>query len=81
MDLANITFVGLMTVGVVNVLTFFWPDMKAQVKFGISVAAAFGLTFVPADLGNLILERAKVALEVALASSGAYKLTQKIGGQ
>lgn len=80
-DLQNITFVGLMTVGFVNVLTFFLPNLNSKIKFGISVPVAFLLTFVPNELGNIILDHAKVALEIALTSSGLYKLTQKVGGE
>jgi hypothetical protein len=80
MDLTSATFIGLVTLGVVNVISFYKPGLDSKYKFAISVAVAFGLTFVPADMGNLILEKLKVALEVAFAASGTYKLAQKIGG-
>lgn len=80
MDFSNLTFVGLMTLGAVNVLTFFKPAMDSKVKFGLSVAFAFALGFVPVELGNTIFEKAKVALEVAFAASGAYKVASKAGG-
>lgn len=81
MDLSGMTFIGLVTVGVVNVVTFFKPNLDSKVKFAIALVAAFVLTFVPADLGVLILDKLKIAIEVALASSGAYKLAMKVGGQ
>lgn len=81
MNLADLTFVGLMTLGFVNVLTFYKPNLDSKVKFGASVVVAFVLTFVPVELGNVILEKAKVSLETALAASGAYKLATKAGGQ
>jgi len=81
MDLSSMTFIGLVTVGVVNVVTFFKPNLDSKVKFAIALVAAFVLTFVPADLGVLILDKLKIAIEVALASSGAYKLAMKVGGQ
>lgn len=80
MDLTNVTFIGLTSLGIVNVLSFFFPTMDSKVKFGASIAAAFALTFVPVELGNVILDKAKVALEVAFASSGGYKLATKAGG-
>jgi hypothetical protein len=80
MDLSSATFIGLMTLGIVNVVTFFKPDLDSKVKFALSVVAAFALTFVPAELGSVILEKAKVALEIAFAASGTYKLATKIGG-
>lgn len=80
MDFANMTFIGLMTVGAVNVVTFFVKDLKSEYKFALSVAVAFGLTFVPEAIGGVILEKAKLALEIGLASSGGYKLATRAGG-
>ena len=81
MDLSNITLAGLVTIGVVNVLTFYAPDMDRRVKFFLSFLTAFVITFVPLEIGNIVLEKAKVALEVAFASSGLYKIAQKAGGE
>lgn len=78
--LSNATFVGLATLGIVNVITMFKPDIDSKYKFLISVGAAFALTFVPAEFGVIILDKMKVAIEVAFAASGTYKLAQKIGG-
>lgn len=80
-DLTSVTFIGLMTLGIVNVVTFFKPDLDSKIKFAIAVVAGFGLTFVPVEIGNMILDRAKIALEIAFASSGAYKLATKAGGE
>ena len=80
MDLTNITFVGLVTVGAVNVISFFKPKLDSKVKFGISVGVAFALGFVPVEMGSIILDKAKIAIEVALAASGAYKVASKAGG-
>lgn len=81
MDLGNATFIGLMTLGFVNVLTIWKPNLDSRYKFIASVLFAFGLTFVPSDLGIIILDKAKLALEYAFAASGVYKLAQKAGGQ
>lgn len=78
-DLANVTFIGLMTIGFVNVLTFFKPGLDSKIKFGSSVLVAFALTFVPADIGVVVLDKAKVAIETALLASGVYKIAQKVG--
>jgi FtsH-binding integral membrane protein len=77
--LSSITFVGLATLGIVNVVGFFYPNLDSKTKFAISIVAAFGLTFVPAEMGNVLLEKMKTALEVAFAASGTYKLAQKVG--
>lgn len=78
--LGNITFVGLATLGIVNVVTMFKPDLESKYKFLISITAAFVLTFVPSDLGSMLLEKMKTAVEVAFAASGTYKLATKAGG-
>lgn len=80
MDLQNITLAGLIAVGVVNVLTFYKPSIDSKLKFAISLAVAFAVTFVPVQVGNVLLDHIKSALEVALAASGAYKIAQKAGG-
>lgn len=80
MDLENITLAGLAVIGVVNVVSFYKPDMDSRYKFALSFVVAFLITFVPVDLGNIILEKAKDALQVAFIASGTYKLAQKVGG-
>lgn len=80
MDLSNITFVGLATLGIVNVVTLFVADLDSRYKFLISVVAAFALTFVPETVGIMLLDKMKIAVEIAFAASGTYKLAQKIGG-
>ena len=80
MDLMSLGFVGLITLGTVNVVTFFKPTLDSKMKFTLSLAVAFGLTFVPADIGNVILNHAKEALAIALGFSGVYKLATKAGG-
>jgi hypothetical protein len=80
LDLTNITLAGLIAIGVVNVLTFWKPGIDSKIKFAISLAVAFAVTFIPLELGNIILDHAKTAISVAFAASGAYKVAQKIGG-
>jgi hypothetical protein len=80
MDLQSLTFAGLVAVGVVNVVTFFRPNLDNKIKFAISVAAAFAVSFVPAELGNEILNRSIAAIQIAFMASGGYKIAQKVGG-
>ncbi len=79
-ELHDITFIGLATLGVVNVVTLFKSEIDSRIKFLIAIVSAFALTFVPESLGIMLLDKMKIALEIALASSGTYKLAQKIGG-
>lgn len=81
MDLTNLTLAGLAGIGITNVLSFFVPDMDSRIKFAVSLAAIFAVTFVPVEIGNVVLDHAKTALTVAFASSGVYKLAQKAGGE
>lgn len=73
----------LMTIGAVNGLSIAKKhfsktdeDFSSATKYGLSIVIAFALTFVPAELQNIFLEKAKQALEVAAAASGVYKLKQ-----
>jgi hypothetical protein len=81
MDISTLTFVGLIAVGTVNVLSFFYPNMDSKMKFGFSFLFALGAAFIPADMGNIILNKAKLAIEAALFACGAFKLTQNAGGK
>lgn len=80
MDLTDVTFIGLATLGIVNAITMFKSDLDSKQKFLISILAAFALTFVPKELGNEVLDKMKIAVQVAFAASGTYKLAQKAGG-
>jgi uncharacterized membrane protein (DUF485 family) len=80
MDLGSLTFIGLMTLGFVNVVSFYKPNLDSKIKFTLSLVFAFALTFVPVEFANVVLDKAKQAIEVALAASGTYKLAQKAGG-
>lgn len=81
MDLTNVTLVGLVAFGVVNVVSFYKPDMKPELKFGLSFIAALGVTFIPVDVANVIMTHIKEALAAALALSGVYKIATRVGGK
>jgi hypothetical protein len=80
MDIFQMGLVGLVALGVVNVITFFKPNMDSRVKFAISAVVAFIVAFIPPDLGNIVLDKIRIALEAAFAASGTYKLFTKAGG-
>lgn len=79
-DLETATLSLLVVIGTVNVITFFQPSMDSRMKFGISILVAFAVSFVPVELGSILLEKIKDAITVALAASGGYKLFTKAGG-
>lgn len=80
MDIASLTLASFVAIGIVNVISFFQPDMDSRLKFTLSLVAAFAVTFVPAELGNVILDHLKTALTVAFLASGTYRIAQKVGG-
>jgi hypothetical protein len=81
MDLLSLALPGLVALGVVNVITFFKPELDSRIKFAISFAVALAVLFVPTDLGALWADKIKEALTVAFAASGTYKLFTKAGGE
>lgn len=80
-DIQSLTFVGLAVLGAVNVITLFFPTLESKYKWMISVAVAFAVGFVPAELGNEIATRIKDAVIVATQVSGGYKIFQLIGSK
>lgn len=80
MDIQTTSLAGLVAIGAVNVVTMFKPELDSRIKFGISLVVAFAVLFVPQELGNMILEKLRLAIEVAFAASGLYKLASKAGG-
>jgi hypothetical protein len=80
MDLQSLALPGLVALGVVNVLTMFKPDIDSRIKFAASGLVAFGVLFVPAELGSMLADKVKQAIEIAFATSGLYKLATKAGG-
>ena len=80
MEFGSLTLAGLIAIGTVNVISFFKTDLDSKIKFAISFVVAFAVLFVPFEVGNVILQKIKDALEIALAASGTYKLATKVGG-
>lgn len=80
LDLGSYGFTGLMVIGAVNAVTILFGEMTNQQKLLLSFVVAIAVSFIPVEIGNLIYDKAVVALSVALASSGGYKIAQKVGG-
>lgn len=80
MDLTTITFPALATIGVINVITMFKPDLNSQIKFGISVLIAVAISFIPEYIQIDLLARIIEGINIAFVASGGYKVAQKIGG-
>lgn len=81
MDIANLTLTGLVAFGAVNVVDMFFPLADSRLKYGLSFLAAFAITFIPDNLGSILLQNAKLALEASLTVSAAYKFTKQLGSK
>lgn len=79
MDLMGLSLAGLVAIGAVNVIDIFFPLSDSRIKFGVSFIAAFIVLFIPAELGNTLLNQVRIALQLAIGASGAYKLFQVAG--
>lgn len=79
-DFSNITLAGLAIIGVVNGISIFKPDLDSRWKYGISIFIALAIGFIPDNISSEIFRRLIEALTIATASSGAYKLSTKLGG-
>lgn len=75
-DLQTIGFVALATFGSVSAVNFF-KQMDSRQNFLLSVGFALAFSFVPADLGNVIVNKIRDAVAVAVTLNGAY---QFLGG-
>lgn len=71
-NLDNVGFVALFTFGFVAAVNF-WKPLCSRCNFVLSLLVAFGLGFVPKDLGNIVLNHAKDAISVAVSLNGAYQ--------
>lgn len=81
MDLGTIGLVGVMAIGAVNIVSFFKPNMDSRIKVAISFVVALLTSLIPADIQSVVLEKISIAVAATLASSGGYKIAQKMGGQ
>lgn len=75
-DIASIGFVALATFGTVSAINFFKP-MNSKANFLLSLVFAIIYGFVPADLGNIVVNKVRDAYAVAVVLNGAY---QFLGG-
>ena len=79
MDISTLSFTAFMVIGAVNIMAHFYPDMDSNRKWIISFAVALLASFVPHSFGNIIADHIREAVAVTLASTGGYKVAQKIG--
>lgn len=80
MDFTSLAPVALFTFGAVNAVSIF-IKLKSEQKIALAVIFAFGFGFIPADLGAEVANRIKDAVGVALATSAAAGIANRVGGK
>jgi len=76
-DLQNFAMAGFVLIGLVNGIQFAFDKNWKSFAFFITAVAA-GIIF--GYLGWFGLPSAEIGLAVGIGSSGAYKISQKLGG-
>lgn len=79
MELESLSFAALVSIGFVNVVTMFRPIDDSRIKLAIAFVVAFGVSFIPQDISNMLLAKSVDALKIAFIGTGGYKLAQIIG--
>ena len=84
LDLLQLGAVGLLTLGAVKSVDIFavWKNytLGSETKWLLAVGFAFLFGFIPAEFGNFFLDKAKDALQIAVAVTGVFKLIEKMKG-
>ena len=73
---------GVVAYGMVGVITYilrgrFAIDLGSHEKLFLLIAIAFGVSFVPADLGNMLLNHIKDAVTIGFAIHSANTVLNK----
>lgn len=76
----TLSLAGLVSIGAVNLLLMFRPNVDSRIKFVVQFIFAFAVLFIPTDISNFLLEKTIEALKITFAGSGLYKLVSKAGG-
>jgi hypothetical protein len=83
LDIQNIGFVAMFSFGSVAAINFKWK-LSSGYNFLLCVAFAIAFGFVPADLGNVILNKVRDGIAIAVSLNGVYQAlgntAKKIGG-
>jgi len=82
-QIVSLGYVALITFGVVWIVSKvaekrFKIELDSDTKFGLSVVVAIAVSFIPADLGNEIVNRIRDGFGVATGIAGFYQMSSKI---
>jgi len=78
--IAQVGFVGVVSYGLVGAVGLWKKDMTSREKFILLLAVAFGISFVPTSIGNVIADNFKIALAVATGMHTVNTVANKVGG-
>lgn len=76
MDIFALGSTAIITFGIVWAISLF-IKLDSRFKFGLSVVIAVAVSFIPADLGNEIMNRVKDGVGIATALAGFYQMMSK----
>ena len=80
-NLLQLGAVGLLTLGAVKSFDIFaeWKNysLGSEQKWLLALLFAFLFGFIPAEFGNFFLDKAKDAVQIAVAVTGVFKLIEK----
>ena len=71
---------GVVAFGAVGVISHFKKDLTTEMKLGLLFVTAFLVGFVPADLGDVLFNRVKEAVGIALGIHATWTVAKKVGG-
>ena len=75
-DFLTLSSTGFITFGIVWAVSLF-VNLDSKYKFGLSVAVAILVSFIPNDLGSFIVNKIKDGFYVATGLSGMYQMGSK----
>jgi hypothetical protein len=77
------SYIFALTFGAVSSINIFYKELDSKQNLALSFIFALIFAFIPADFGNIILNRVKDAVGVAVGLNGTYQffsgIVKKIG--
>lgn len=77
-DLSAMSYVAVLTFGAVSAVNILWKKLESQHNLILSFVFALIFAFIPSDLGNILLNRIRDAVAVAIGLNGAYQFLSGI---
>lgn len=81
MDLNTIlqgSYTLILTFGAVSAVNIFYKPLESKQNLALSFIFALAFNFIPTDLGNIILNRIKDAVTIAIGLNGSYQFLKGI---